>query len=195
MCLLIAGLTITGCSTKLSPTDYFNEFNSFQSASYIESNHNGVTYKLQYRPVEFQALNALKGTGNVNADAIQTQIDSFADRQLYCLRIQVDSADEDILRHNLSDEGEYYHRLELLNNKFGVMTWGLSGQDTVHTGFHHFERTYKIRPFVQVLFSLNDKDGNMPDKLVFEDYIFNHGEPIVFQNIRAYNNRLPKLGL
>ncbi|MBO6517285.1 MAG: hypothetical protein JJ975_12110 [Bacteroidia bacterium] len=179
----------------MTATEYFNHFNSFQSESYIEKSENGVRYKLQYRPKDFQAINALKGSGLIDRETVDNQMDSFADAQLYCLRIEVDSSGEDILKHNLTDQADYFRRLELLNNAFPRMTWGMSGRDTIYTGFHHFERTYKLRPFVQVLFSLNGNESQNPDEIVFEDYIFNNGTEIKFEELNQYHNRLPKLKL
>jgi len=114
---------------------------------------------------------------------------------MYCLRIGLEETNKDVMKYNLLDESEYYHRIELLNSAFSQLTWGLSGEDTIYTGFHHFERAYKLRPFIQVMFSMSDQQDRNPDKIVFDDFIFNQGEAIVFENMNQYNNRLPKLGL
>ncbi len=140
---LLSIVALSGCQQKMTSTDYFNYFNSYQKESYVEAKKNGIIYKLQYRPMEYQALNALKGTGNINKKEVQHQIDSFGDNQMYCLRIGLEETNKDVMKYNLLDESEYYHRIELLNSAFSQLTWGLSGEDTIYTGFHHFERAYK----------------------------------------------------
>ena len=183
------------CTPKLSATDYFNHFNTYQSESYLEVVKNGIRYKLQYRPKEFQAVNALKGSGDVNREEVNQQINNAGDPHLYCLRVEAEEGGEDIMQFNLSSKEDYFRRVELLNSEFNNMVVGVKNQDTTYTRFHHFERTYQLRPFVQVVFSLNKSDDHHPGEIVFTDYIFNEGEEIVFHQVDQYQNKLPRLGL
>lgn len=189
-------VSFASCRQKMQATSYFNHFNSFQEGSYVEVENNNIVYQLQKRPKEFQALNALKGTGQIEEATVNPQIDSFGDDNLYCLRIKLKKGNEDLLRYNLSEENEYYQRVELLSAQFGTMTYGVTNnRDTVYTGFHHFERAYQMRPFIQVLFSLSNKEGGNPDQIVFDDFVFNQGEAIVFDQLINYNKQLPKLAI
>ena len=192
--VLIACFILTGCSEKLSYRDFFRYFNTFQKGSFIENSENGFKYQLQYRPSDFLALSHLRGSNDISGSKIENTKKEFEDGLTFCLRIATDSS-EDVLKKNTFESNEYFARIAALNIDFPYLILGVKDQDTFTCQFHHFERTYKIQPFIQVLFNIATPDKKVPDKILFKDDIFNEGRIIEFPNFKDYMNHLPDLDL
>lgn len=186
--------TLSSCINKLGHKDYFNFFNQFKETSFIEVKKNGFVYQLQARPAEYLAVNELKTSNSISSQAIQSEVDRFDNGMNFCIRISSE-INEDVLSKKMKNEGEYFERIAKLNTDFPYVVSGLINQDTVHCQFHHFERAYKLQPFIQVLFNLNTKGNKIPNKIIFEDVIFNNGEIIEFLNFNDYYTSLPKLNI
>jgi len=182
------------CGNALGYKEYFNYFNQFQEGSYIEVQDQGFIYQLQYRPKEYMSVNELKTNPEISSGLIKKEMDGYSEGLNFCLRISSE-VHEDVLEKNTTDKSEYYERIGKLNADFPYTVAGISGEDTILCQFHHYERTYRVRPFVQVLFSLNGTKDQMPDKLIFDDIIFNEGKRIEFTNIIKHQNQLPKLNI
>ena len=187
VCILHAG-----CTNGIPPIDYFNYFNSYSEGSYIQQSQNGFVYQLQHRSAEFMALNELKGDGTMDFSEVSSLRKKYAEGENFCLRIKSEQH-EDVMRKNLQSEDGYFKRIEMLSTYFPLMVAGISGTDTIPCQFHHFERTYTVQPFIQVLFSL--EDGHSVDKIIFTDAIFNNGETIALEHITTYIEELPILKL
>lgn len=186
-------LLLSACEEKLAPVEYFNYFNSYAEGSYVEYSKNGFIYQLQHRSPDFMALNDLKGSSKVNEFSQVSELrKEYEEGQNFCLRIKSDEH-ENVLRKDLSSEENYFQRIEMLTTHFPLMLTGVGSTDSIPCQFHHFERTYTIRPFVQVLFTL--KEGEKIEKIIFKDDIFNNGEKIELEHINTYIQGLPKLKL
>ncbi|PCJ66673.1 MAG: hypothetical protein COA58_04230 [Bacteroidetes bacterium] len=192
--ILTALLFLFGCSRGWDYKDYFNFYNQFEEPSYVEIESNGFIYQLQYRPKEFLAINELKTDPAINNKLIESELTKYDEGLNYCLRIS-STENVDVLTQNLPNDGEYYTRIGKLNVDFPYLISGINDADTIRCQFHHFERAYKIQPFIQVLFSLNATDENRPNTIQFEDIIFNDGRLIEFKNLENYYTQLPELNL
>ncbi len=192
--LIIAYFTLSSCAEKLDNSAFFRFFNTFQSGSYIEKKENGFKYQLQYRPTDFLAITHLRGKEELSGAEIETAKKEFADGLTFCLRVAADS-NEDVLKKNTFSTEEYYQRIAALNMEFPYLVLGVNDQDTFTCQFHHFERTYNVQPFIQVLFNLSIPENKVPDKILFKDEIFNEGIVIEFSNFKEYQKHLPMLDL
>jgi hypothetical protein len=193
--LLLISLVIglSSCHKTLDYKEYFNYYNQFSAESFIEFEENGFNYKLQYRPKEFMAINDLKSDPKINAALITKVSSEYDNGYSFCLRIS-STKNEDVLEKNTQSKTEYFDRIGRLNADFPYAIVGVNGVDTIRCQFHHYERTYKVQPFVQILFSLNPmKSAEIPEKVVFQDIIFNNGLIIEFKDFKTYYNQLPKL--
>lgn len=190
--ILLISSSIVGCGDRMEPIEYFNYFNNFNEGSFIEHSENGFIYQLQLRSPEFMAINELKGTDAQDFSDVSSISKDFEEGQNFCLRIKSEKH-EDVMRKNLTSEEGYYKRIEMLSTYFPLMVTGMSGTDSIPCQFHHFERTYTVRPFVQVLFTL--KENQDLEKIIFTDAIFNSGNSIELDHIKTYIEELPKLKL
>lgn len=192
LALALACVVHTSCNRGISPIEYFNYFNGYDEGSYIQTTQNGFVYQLQHRSPEFMALNELKGTDIQDFDEVSSMSKKYSEGQNFCLRIKSEQH-EDVMRTELNSEAEYYQRIEMLSTYFPLMVTGISGTDSIPCEFHHFERTYTVQPFIQILFSL--KQGQELERIIFNDAIFNNGQTIELENINTYKEGLPTLKL
>ena len=187
---LVFGLV--SCNESMDYKNYFNHFSQFNENSFLEVESNGYVYQLQYRPKEYQSVNELKMDPSICSSKIKEEMNKFGNGLDFCLRIS-SSIHEDVLEKNLSDQSGYYDRIAKLNMDFPQVIAGIDNKDTLLCQFHHFERAYKVQPFIQVLFSLNGNEEALPNKIVFNDVIFNDGNTIEFNEFKMYYDQLPKL--
>jgi len=185
---------LSSCFDDLDNKEYFNFYNSFEEASYIEIVKGDFIYQLQYRPPEFLALNSLKSNKTISDSELSDEIDKYNQGLNFCLRIK-SIRDEDALEANTASRAEYYQRIGQLTSEFQNSIIGVNKTDTIRCQFHLYEPSYKIHPFVQVLFSLNGSKEELPSEIVHLDNIFNKNELIRFNNFINYQESLPDLDI
>ncbi|MBI1308194.1 MAG: hypothetical protein GC181_16450 [Bacteroidetes bacterium] len=188
-------MILSGCRKSLTPTEYFNFYNTFQPESFLECDSKDLVYKLQHRPSQFQALNFLKGSGDISKETVTKLSDSAGDDRLYCLRIELKNKEDDILRYKAEEDADYYNRIELLTAEFPFLIQGIVGEDTLGVALHHFERAYKLRPFINITFSMAGSSDELPDKILFHDWVFQNGEIIEFDHVNTLKRNQPKLSI
>ena len=181
----------TGCTKKLNYKDYFSFFNKFEKQSFIEFTDSSCLYKLQYRPANYMALCDIRSkkeaVSSENLKSKQTELSSGGYN--FCIRIS-SMSDTPILDEN---DVEYYSKISQLSNDFPFLLYGLTESgDTAYCRFSHFERSYNLQPFAQILFNLNSENSSEIKKVCFSDEIFNDGSLIEFETTRYIKN-LPKL--
>lgn len=191
--LLICTLVFSSCVKELDKEEYFNFFNGYMDDSYIEVQEGDYLYQLQARPSAFLALNEAKSDKKLSNNDIEKLAGEYDADLDFCLRIS-SVKQENILGKDNKDKRDYFRKIELLSSSFPLMICGISANDTTRCSLHHFERTYNIRPFVQVLFTLK-KEDQLPNKILFKDQIFQNGKSILFPNFKDYYNNLPELNL
>jgi hypothetical protein len=191
LCLCIA---LSSCDNGKNHTEYFNYYNSFEEGSFIQVENKGLIYKLQYRNPELLALIAMRGEKSIDKKKFQEIKEDYQEGSSFSIRI-FSKSNGLILDRTTVGSDEYYKRIEMLNTEFPNLVVGVNANDTSYCQFHHFERTYNVQPFVQVLFNIPNSNGKDFDQLLFQDLIFNDGEIVVFPDFKNYKNHLPKLKL
>ena len=181
----------SGCGKTLEYKEYFSFYNQFEQGSFVEFMDSNCLYKLQYRPVEYMALSDLRSKRELitteNIDSIQNELAGSGYN--FCIRI-FSKDDSPIL-----DEADvsYYQNISQLTSDFPLLVYGLTATgDTAYCRFSHFERSYNLQPFVQILFNLHSDNATEINSVNFTDEIFNQGSLIEFE-INRYIKNLPKL--
>lgn len=170
-----------GCKGDLSPVDYVN---------WIEDESNGVTvrkeigdyfFAIQYKPLDYLAVKNLRKVA-VTEEEISKEKEELKDLQYYTLQIGLNKGGADVLKANLSEGIEYSQRIEYLSFQMQQDLSLVEGGDTLACLLHHFERTYGISPYVNIVLAFErKKEEQIPpvedeDKtLVFNDQIFDLG--------------------
>jgi hypothetical protein len=155
---------------KLNKKDYLQ---------YIENEDNGlrasrimgdVKYTLQYKPIDYVLLK------ENNSNAQQTAVD-LKGMQYYTLSYSLVKNDKDILRYDLSEENEYYQRVNYFSYGLQNDLYLVDGSDTLLCKLFNYVRSYGLSPRVDVVIGFNTtpKKAIEEKQLVLEDKMFNGG--------------------
>ncbi len=190
--LIITTLSvICGCGKNLDYKDYFSFYNRFSQESFVEDTASHFLYKLQYRPADYMALCDIRAKKErVNSKSLETKRTELTGTgQNFCIRIFSDDGAPVLDKSDIA----YYEKILQLTNEFPHSIYGLTTSgDTAYCRFSHFERSYNLQPFVQVLFNLHSNKSTEIATVRFFDGIFNQGTPIEF-DVSQYIKNLPKL--
>jgi hypothetical protein len=148
---------------------------------------------LNYRTNEFMALSELNGE-EVDAQKLDKALKNYACCEHFLLRIFSNDTISEALSYKIINEQEYYERIRFLSSDFGSKTYLIDGKDTLSCTFHHFERTYKMKPYISLNLIYEKKSTNRYNKmtLVIEPTIFN-SSVIRFDLNESMLEKLPKL--
>ena len=134
-----------------------------------------VIYTVYYLPKESLALRDA-GEG-ASEDEWKSEMEKKGDMQYYKLVYRLASGNQDILKHNLTDEAEYFSRSNYL--AFGVNNdvYVQCGRERLPCRLHQFTPGYGITPQAEVVFAFddNDKEYTQNRTLVVEDQLFGGG--------------------
>lgn len=192
--ILLLVLFFFGSCVKhaLTPVEYMQ---------YIENEKNGLRVKktvsefefvLQYKPIEYVMLMETKdpNTNTVTAGKYKNELTGF---QYYTLKIR-STANNELLAAGISDEREYYQRLEYFMSAMQDDISLVEGKDTLPCTLFHYERVYGVGPYTTFVLGFpDDPKGEIKDKqFIYDDHVLGTGrieEIINATNIKA----IPKL--
>lgn len=174
-------LTIgSSCQTeKLSPELYVDYINSNDNGFVKVEQMNGVVFSLQYRPVDYDCIQQL-GYDKLTSDLLDKCKQESSGVYQFVLRIGSEDHKSDPLTLHITSENEYYNRLSYYNGedmKEDLLL--IQGNDTMTCVFTHFERSFHMSQYNQVLISFQRKMGKENDKddlvLLLNERIYNIG--------------------
>jgi hypothetical protein len=147
--LILLIILVSACRKRLAPENYVNWFkNSKENLSEVKTTN--YNYELRYLSPEVGALMEFGG----DRDSFNRYISEYKQWSNFNLKIFASEKDKDILKYKLTQENEYFERLQYfisyINND--IVAIGESN-DTIPCAFHHYERTYKMTPFSSVSLS------------------------------------------
>lgn len=185
-------LIVTACSNskELEPLEYVkwveNTKNELNKTKQIKD----IVYELQYCPVEYILLKEYR-TPNISKKLIN---DRKKDSLLHFkLRISESTKTQDVLNYELSNPVDYYSRVDYLSYGFEEDLYLVKGTDTISPAVFHFERSYGITPFIDLIFAFRtstNTSNNMTLKI--DDRLFNNGI-INFNYSNTQFNNIPYL--
>lgn len=184
---------LLSCKHGVNLDVYYSSYVSFAKNTYLTKEVGNHIYMLQYRPKEFLALVDLKGTEEyLTQNRLNKAAKNYANDNHFCLRIMTKDSSDVLL--NDTDESGFYNRIGLLNADLNQMIIGIDNNDTAFVSFHHFERTYKLQPYVQILFSLS-KTQSFPNTILYKDEIFENGSFVIFEDCKKLYDEQLRLAL
>ena len=173
--------------------------------SWVEDEGNGLRvtkqisnykFQLQYKLLEYIIAQEILNK-NLTREEIEARMEEKKDMQYLTLRIG--SADErtSILETNLTDRQEYYERLDYFAFQMKKDLILVDGTDTLGCSLYHFERTYNLTPFNNIVLGFANPGylKEAKDKtLIYKDNILDIGA--VKLTIKASSlEDMPKLKL
>ena len=134
---------------KLTPENYFNWFNSSQCTVSSWKQSDFMIMNLNYRTNEYMALSELNGE-TVSEVNFKAALKNYNCCEHFLLKIFASDTISEALSYKIINEQEYYERIRFLSSDFGSKVVLVDGSDTLPCTFHHFERTYKMKPYISV---------------------------------------------
>lgn len=181
-----------GIKEELNPTAYVqwceDPANGLQKNKQIED----LTYSLFHKPVEFIALQEEK-TEHMSAQVLKKKMAELDGLDYYDFKIQLTKDEGELLKHNLSSNGEYEERLNYFSFNMQQDIKMIEGLDTVDCALFHFERAYDVAPYAIFLVGFPKGDKDLISKTFFyQDNVFHKGI-IKFTFTKDELSGLPKL--
>lgn len=152
---------------------------------WIEQSENGMhtskkvddfEFALLYKPVDYLLAMDLKSRQLSKAD-IQKKKESLKGYQYYTFRIR-STKDNEFFRTGITDENQYYERLEYFvsNAQNDIML--VEGTDTIPCAVYHFERNYGVSPYNNIVLSFEERDStHSKDKVfIYDDKVLGLGK-------------------
>ena len=155
-----------------------------------------LTFTLNYQPAEWMALKSL-GPG-AGTQELMTETEQYSDLLYFNVRLQLNEAQTELLKYKLNDQQQYSQRIQYYAFKVqNDISLVVDEKDTIRCGISHFERTYSMTNYTDLLLGFSKKDLDAdPDwkklTLVFRDRVFGQGT-IRFQFDRKQLTNTPKI--
>ncbi|HYG53326.1 MAG TPA: hypothetical protein VD905_20650 [Flavobacteriales bacterium] len=189
--------------------EHFHEYPSELSASEFvdwkktekqltgEHRSEEMTFKVCYQPAEWLALKSLGY--DANAEAISKEAENYQDLMYFTLRLQLNSAQTELLKYKSKDNREYQERVNYYSFKVQKdIRIVVDGKDTLPCNISHFERAFNVTNYADLMLGFSKEELNKVAQdwktitIVFNDKIFGNGT-IAFQFERKQLSNTPKL--
>jgi hypothetical protein len=178
--LLFIAASLMCCNSKqtLNREAYIRWMNDPECPLKNEKQIGDYTFIAQYKPIDLVALGEFSIEDLPNGVAFDSIKKEFEGMQYFVLKIGVSDASKDMLSFGISNQQEYYNRVEYFATHAQQDLYLVEGTDTLPCRLYHFERTYGVSPFNNLLigFENNMEADNVKTKrLHFNDQALGHG--------------------
>jgi hypothetical protein len=166
-----------GCSqTKFGPEEYVNYVNDKENG-FIQTEQVGdYEISVQYRTPEYMTIK------EIGVDVLTNEIFSETSKEkngAYYFLFQIMSSNKksDPLELNMQDKLEYTSRISHLMSGIDEDIFLVSGDDTLPCKMHHFERSYHLTHYHNIVLVFERKTEKQADnlKLFYNDRMLNIG--------------------
>lgn len=151
------------------------------------------SFTLCYTPSEYLAIKELSKGKELNQVYMDSALKEYSDLQYFTLRLGSLHGGE-FLRQEITKEQDYFDRIYYYNSLVDKDIFLVEGNDTLKCVMHHFERTYSVAPYDNLLLAFEKGKGNAPKKVVYDDHILGTGPVIITISEEAINN-IPHISL
>lgn len=175
--LFLGFALLQGCRPDgLSAEDYMKYVDDPSNGLIREKEVGDFIIGLQYRPAEYETI-MQTGLNNLTQSAFDENLKEEKKLQFFVLRIGSADKKTDVLAQGITDQQEYYKRIEYLNAGIDKDIYLVDGTDTLSCVLHHFERTFHLAHFNTIMLAFeNPHPDHIEDKtLVFDDKVFGIG--------------------
>ena len=150
----------------------------------------GIIYSVQYKPLQYEVL--LQEKRMLTQEEMIREMDSLSDMQYYTFRMQTVNG-ADLHRYGISEDHEYYSRLEYFSLGMQNDVSLIDGKDTLPCLMFHYERTYGIDPRACFVLAFDAGSRNPGKKtLMYNDRVFGAG-PVMLSIDAASIEEIPQL--
>lgn len=143
---------------------------------------NEFTFKVQYRPHEFEALLNMSDEDNLTQSSFKEKLQSIKETQFFTLTISSNNTSIELLQYNIQDNEEYYARVEYYSFNIHKDIILIDGEDTLECKLSHFERSYSTAPEIKI-------------HLVFPEFSKSINEDACREKVISINDRVFSCGI
>lgn len=170
-------LTISCTKTKLDPTGYAQWVENEENGLKVQRKTGNFEFELQYKPADYMVL--MEQKKKVTARSLEQRKRELGAMQHYTLKIKALDQTRDILRSGITDERQYYERLEYFMSYMQDDISLVEGTDTLPCLLFHFERNYGLAPYSSMVLAFESdtiKKQQVPDRtFVYNDPVLGTG--------------------
>lgn len=173
-----AGMLILACMSGcgnggLAPGPYMQWVEQESNGCIRTRMISGIKLTAMHRPLEYVALKECRGDYTL----LDSMKSSFAGLEYYTLKMSASGHNKDFLLYNLGSEEEYYKRVNYYTVNAQQDVYLVRGADTLPCELYHYERTYGVTPYNNMLlgFRAENGDDKMPALLHVSDRLFHTG--------------------
>jgi hypothetical protein len=192
--VLMVCLWLMSCQQKTAtPKEYVAWVEDEGNGLSVGKEFDDIAYAVLYKPANYIVAKEFLN-GGIKQPQIAERIKALGDMQYMTLRITSLKASE-LLRAGITNENEYYERLEYFMNDIQQDIYLVEDKDTLPCVLNHFERTYGLAPFNNFVLGFHKSNNKQVDKLfVYDDQLFGTGKVMI--GIKASDiNQAPQLKL
>jgi hypothetical protein len=188
---MVCATLLISCSKKAVDADAY--------VQYINTPENGLLKKVdagdfkievQLRPAEYMALQEL-GIDMATKEKLDSMMNGN-NQEFFLLRIGSNGNKQDALINGISTEQEYFERIGYLISNIDKDVYLVDGTDTLRCAMHHFERSYHLASYHNVLLvfdGLKQHGGKRQDQfLVYDDKLLGIGKLNIRFDQKSINN-------
>ncbi len=163
---------------ELHPDSYIEWFEEGDHGLIVEKTINDFTYSVLYKPNEYELLKEQNSSKAIS----QEQLSEDPELQYYTLRISKKDYNNELLKYGVSGLEEYSERVAYYSFNVQKDVTLFDGADTLDCVLSHYERTYGIAPYIDLLFSFPVKKSEKnvhasytSKTISFDDKVFGNG--------------------
>ena len=167
-----------GCTShELEPASYVRWVEDATHGLHVTKRVDDIEYVLQYRPVDYVALQELRRAPNRSQQALDSVRNEVKALQYFSLRIIVPKGQTDVLNYNLPQPDGFYERLAYCTSEMQNDIYLDDGAVRRPCRLMHFERHYKLSPHADFLLAFDavEPDVSSDKTLIFDDHLFQNG--------------------
>jgi hypothetical protein len=172
-------LLLGGCnySNSLSPDEYMNWVNDADNGLLHEQIIGEYKFIFQYYPAAYMTLKDLYTSGvEVNKDSFDSTLREYDGLQYGIFKIGTISGNNEFLKQGVVSEQEYFDRIQYFISMVQNDIYLVSGLDTLPCKMHHFERTFSINSFDNIVLGFDADQKKVDKTVIFSDKVLGIGD-------------------
>lgn len=172
---MLISIMFSCSSDELGVKDYLSYIKDGDNGLKITKELNNYQFELQYKPVEFIAINEQR-TIHVNDTLFKKRVKELEGLQYYTLKIQSLTGTE-MMRTGINSEQEYSNRLQYFSDLAQYDMRLVDGNDTLTCALFHFERNYGVAPYNNIVLAFPKIEGeNNTKTFTFSEQVLGVGK-------------------
>lgn len=183
--------------TKVSPDEYITYISNPKNGLVRESKIGEISFTVEYKPELYMALLEVEKFGlTKDKHTIDSLKYNYNNQHFFVLKIAVEG-NNDFLQAGLSNQEEYFKRVEYYNTQFLNDVLLISGSDTIACLSANIERNFGISPQTNISLLFENNSNNSTSKnlcILIDDKILGTSKNNFCFDKNSINN-IPQLNI